>query len=72
MNNPGVTTKQTTLFAELLDRKQFPAGNDDTEALRAKFATLSRKAASNWIDHALALPNLTEAEDDGADIPAPF
>lgn len=65
------TPKQSTLFSELLDRKQFPDGID-SEALKGQFANLSRATASNWIDKALALPNATDADDTGSDAPAPF
>lgn len=65
------TPKQSTLFSELLDRKQFPA-KPGAEALKGQFAGLSRKSASEWIDKALALPNVTDADDIGAEAPAPF
>jgi hypothetical protein len=68
---PGVSAKQVNLFGELLDRKQFPAGTDSA-ALTAQFATLTRKSASEWIDKALLLPNRTDADDGGADVPVPF
>lgn len=67
----GVGSKQIEFFNNLLDRKQFPA-DTDADALRATFATLTRKTASEWIDKALALPNATDADDEGATTPAPF
>ena len=67
----GVTPKQVALFTELVDRTTFPAGTDTTSLL-ATFGTLSRKAASEWIDKALTLPNATDAEDTGVNAPAPF
>lgn len=68
---PGVSTKQITLFAELLERKQFPEGTD-AAALAAQFGTLTRKSASEWIDKALALPNASDADDTGNTAPPPF
>lgn len=65
------TPKQATLFSELLDRKQF-ANGADTEALKGQFANLTRASASAWIDKALALPNITEADDNGVDAPPAF
>lgn len=71
-DTPGVTAKQTALFAELLDRKQFPAEAGTSESLTATFSTLTKRAASEWIDKALALPNRTEEDDTGSTTPAPF
>ena len=68
---PGVTVKQTALFAELLDRKQFPTGMT-AESLTAQFGQLSKKTASEWIDRALALPNRSDEDDTGESTPAPF
>jgi hypothetical protein len=65
------TPKQVQLFGELVERKQFPAGQD-TAKLTAQFANLTRKNASAWIDKALALPNLPDQDDDGEDAPPPF
>ena len=67
----GVTPKQISLFAELVERKTFPAGTD-TAALVTQFGTLTRKTASEWIDKALTLPNATDADDTGATTPPPF
>lgn len=67
----AVTPKQSALFAELLERKQFP-DNVDKSALAADFEALSRNAASQWIDKALALPNAQADDDSGANKPAPF
>lgn len=67
-----VTPKQVTLFAELVERKEFPEGTD-TDALKSQFETLTRKDASSWIDRALSLPNAADADEDGAEpVPAPF
>lgn len=67
----AVTPKQAELFGELVERKQFPDGTDKA-ALLTQFSSLSRTAASTWIDKALALPNATPADDEGANTPAPF
>jgi hypothetical protein len=67
----AATPKQVQLFGELTERKQFP-DNTDLPALTAKFANLTRKNASEWIDRALALPNLPDADDDGENVAAPF
>lgn len=71
MPTSGATLKQVALFDELLERKQFPDGTDP-ERLTGQFATLTRKAASEWIDKALALPNRADEDDTGNSIPAPF
>jgi hypothetical protein len=64
-----VSKKQIDFFDNLLAEKQFPPG-ETVEQLRAKFATLNKSSASDWINRAIALPDLGEETEES--VPAPF
>lgn len=53
--------QQINFFDELLNEKEFPEGTD-ADALREKFATLSKRNASEWVEKAIALPKKSDSE----------
>jgi hypothetical protein len=58
------TEKQIDFFKQLTTDKQFPDGTD-IDGLRAKFANVPDKSASDWIEKAMTLP-------DKGEVPPPF
>ncbi len=60
---------QEEFFDELLNSREFPQDTDKVQ-LSEKFSQLSPKAASSWIENAMALPRIDSAKGDNT--PPPF
>jgi hypothetical protein len=63
------STKQIELFRRLTEDRDF--GTNDVNELRQKFADLTDRNASTWIERALERPKRADG-DEPAEVPAPF
>ena len=64
------TAKQVELFRKLTEDRDF--SGQDVSGLRERFATLTDRNASQWIERALDLPKRTEGDEASSHVPAPF
>lgn len=63
MDNVSATVSgaQVQFFNKLLEEKDF--GDKDKDTLRGEFVKLNVKSASAWIDAAMKLPKIDEADE---------